>query len=399
MQLLRSIRIKNFKAVQDSRKIRLEPLSVFIGNNGAGKSSLIEALQAVECIVQNGVDRAMAPHHGFEHAWNKATSHAAFAPNKIYPPPAEFNRPQCMNPMAFDLSGSMTGRGQGPYRMLVEVTSEPGKGSDRVFIRHELFQSGKRQDMVRYPDGRVVISPSASWGLTRNKLDDGDSVFKDMGIAGIGRWQFLMLAPQNMGEPAAQQRAGGDIRLASDGRNIAQYLKWVKDQDGAAYDGIVESMRFVLNYARDLQPTLTSELERTVYLQMTERDFKIPGWLFSSGTLRILALLALLRSPKPPPLIVIEEVENGLDPRTVHMVVNEIRDAVHEGRTQVMMTTHSPYLLDLLPLQTVVLCQRNEKGVPMFWQPSKDEEVRAWAKEFSPGRLYTMGRYKREVKS
>jgi len=44
---------------------------------------------------------------------------------------------------------------------------------------------------------------------------------------------------------------------------------------------------------------------------MTEGDFKIPDWLLSSGTLRILALLALFRHPTPPPLIVIEEIENG----------------------------------------------------------------------------------------
>ena len=50
----------------------------------------------------------------------------------------------------------------------------------------------------------------------------------------------------------------------------------------------------------------------------------VPGWLLSTGTLRILALLACLRHPDPPPLLVVEEIENGLDPRTIHLLVEEI---------------------------------------------------------------------------
>ena len=61
-----------------------------------------------------------------------------------------------------------------------------------------------------------------------------------------------------------------------------------------------------------------------MHLEMTEADFKVMGWLLSTGTLRVLALLALFRHPEPPPLIVIEEIENGLDPRTIHLIVEEI---------------------------------------------------------------------------
>ena len=63
----------------------------------------------------------------------------------------------------------------------------------------------------------------------------------------------------------------------------------------------------------------------------------MPGWLLSTGTLRVLALLALLRHPHPPSLIMIEEIENGLDPRSVHLIVDEIRNAVEMGLTQVIV--------------------------------------------------------------
>ena len=161
--------------------------------------------------------------------------------------------------------------------------------------------------------------------------------------------------------------------------------------DAGALEGIVRTMAYVLPYARDLQPALTSELERKAYLQLTESNFKVPGWMLSTGTLRVLALLAVLRHPKPPPLIVVEEIENGLDPRSIHLLVEEIRNAVLGGVTQVVLTTHSPYLLDLLKLDQLVLVARDSKGEPRFHRPSGDAKLAAWVKEFAPGRLYTMG--------
>jgi predicted ATPase len=146
-----------------------------------------------------------------------------------------------------------------------------------------------------------------------------------------------------------------------------------------------------LPYARDLQPTLVTQIERSVYLQMTEKEFKIPGWLLSSGTLRLLALLAVLRHPNPPPLIVVEEIENGFDPRALNLIVEEIRRAVEEGRTQVIITTHSPYLLDLLHLSQIVMVER-EDGEPKFSRPADREELQEWNKKFSVGKLYTMGK-------
>ena len=162
-------------------------------------------------------------------------------------------------------------------------------------------------------------------------------------------------------------------------------------------------MRFVLDYAKDFQPVMVQGLRLELYLKMLEKAYdgaaEIPGWMLSTGTLRILALLAVLRNPDPPPLIVIEEIENGLDPRTIHMILDEIRMAVQGGQSQVIVTTHSPYLLDLLPLQTLILVQRENGGEPTFWRPSDSKDVQKWSKDFAPGQLYTAGRLQRGDKA
>ena len=132
-------------------------------------------------------------------------------------------------------------------------------------------------------------------------------------------------------------------------------------------------------------------MDRAVYLLLTERDFKVPGWLLSTGTLRILALLALLHHPSPPPLIVVEEIENGLDPKSVYVIINEIRRAIEDSKTQIILTTHSPYLLNLLHIDHLVLVERVEGG-PVFRRPGDDEQLREWSESFGLGGLYTGGK-------
>jgi predicted ATPase len=224
--------------------------------------------------------------------------------------------------------------------------------------------------------------------LTKQKpLAPGVSL---LAIEDMDDWQFLRLNPDVLGQPKAQTLATNRVRLATDGSNIAEYLNEIRELNLNAFEGILQSLSYVLPYASDLQPDMTSELERTFYLNLIEGEFKVPGWLLSTGTLRIVSILACLRHPNPPPLLVIEEVENGLDPRTLKLVVEEIRAAIAERKTQVIITTHSPFLLDLLDLSHVIVVDR-VNGEPKFTRPDKDE-LASWSSSFGPGRLYTMGR-------
>jgi predicted ATPase len=182
--------------------------------------------------------------------------------------------------------------------------------------------------------------------------------------------------------------------LSRDGANLGQYLWSLRQANVEAFEGLLESLQVVLPYAGDIQPILTDAVDRLVHVEMREESFKIPGWLLSTGTLRILALLACLRHPAPPPLLVVEEIENGLDPRTIHLLVEEMKAAVAAGSTQIILTTHSPYLLDLLDLSQIVVVER-VAGQPTFIRPDKDQ-LAQWAQSFAPGRLYTMGRLTQE---
>jgi predicted ATPase len=87
------------------------------------------------------------------------------------------------------------------------------------------------------------------------------------------------------------------------------------------------------------------------------KPFLIPSWMLSEGTRRMTAIFALLARRPGPSLLCIEEVENGLDPIAVRKVLHHLQSAARRG-VQVILTTHSPWLLDEVPLEDVQVVRR-----------------------------------------
>jgi predicted ATPase len=351
---LKSIKIQNFKAIRDSKSIKITPLTTFIGNNGSGKSSIIEALQMLKELTLGGIDSAIAPWHGFEYIWNQANKHEV---------DTKSDRMLLKNPMSFELI--FNGSSKLKIKLDVSYSNSANKVVfDKFTVNNETFSSIMTARLPETELNQIVES-----------------------------WQLLSLNPYSMLEPLQQKRSYGTIQLQPSGANIAEYLQSIRDMDIDAFNSIIDTLKYVLPYADDLKPKITSELERKVYLSLREKNIveELPGWLLSTGTLRILAILAVLRHPQPPSIIMIEEIENGLDPRTIHLVIEEMRSFVQSGKGQIVVTTHSPFLLDLLTISQIVVVDRNSSGSPVFIRPEKNNELQDWLEEFTPGKLYTMG--------
>jgi predicted ATPase len=401
-QALKSFRLHNFKAVRNSGVVKFTPLTVFIGNNGSGKSSLIEGLETFQTIVTEGLDEAMNRWRGFEFIWNSFDAGNKLALEDLgirrHLPQDEIYR---HNSIEFDLKTR-------EFEAFTRVAALPGANEvhiarERYFakrgrVRWSVGNEPERFDseIKRSSDGQSVQNKPKEDNRFARQFRPDESIFSYYGEEFIASWQFLNLQPEAMAEPRPTKRSGGQLKLSKDGSNIADYLNDILEQDPSVLSGIIDTLRYVLPYAKDVQTSLTSELGRQRYIRLSEGQTKIPGWLLSTGTLRVLALLAVLRHPTPPPLVCIEEIENGLDPRTLNLIVEEIRFAVESGRTQVIVTTHSPYLLDLLLLSQIIVVERDESGQPVFFRPD-EEGLRDWSKSFAPGQLYTMSQLQRPV--
>lgn len=101
-------------------------------------------------------------------------------------------------------------------------------------------------------------------------------------------------------------------------------------------------------------------------LGLTHRTQKVKYWAdeLSEGTLYFLALLCIINQPNPPKLLLLEEPEKGIHPRRLFEVMQFILTLVEEKDVQVIMTTHSPAVVDMfkdMP-ESVFIFDKDEEG-------------------------------------
>ena len=116
-------------------------------------------------------------------------------------------------------------------------------------------------------------------------------------------------------------------------------------------------------------------------LEIKDAPFERPilAKFASDGTLKMLAYLTVLYDPEPPPLIGIEEPENQLHPRLLIELAEECRIAT--ARTQLMVTTHSPFFVNGLRPEEVRVLYRDEQGFTQAVRAADMERVRGFVEE------------------
>ena len=205
---LKSFRVENFKAIRDSGRIKFGWLTVLIGNNGCGKSSLVEGLESFRDIAVDGLDFAMRRWHGFEQVWNKAPDRKVLE--------RKGQRPGLSHPMRFRFSWK---RERGQFTGQQSITQGPGGNS--LFIQQEQivqhrpdrFERWMRNDQgdVVFSGHRETQSSDSKTVLNMPKLADGESLLKRFAREIFERWHFLMLNPERMREPSAQDLAKSEV--------------------------------------------------------------------------------------------------------------------------------------------------------------------------------------------
>ena len=115
----------------------------------------------------------------------------------------------------------------------------------------------------------------------------------------------------------------------------------------------------------------------------------IPASRLSDGTLRYMALAAILLDPEPPPLVVIEEPELGLHPDLTLGIGRMLVEA--SQRMQLVVTTHSTGLIDALDEcpSSVVVCEKDD-GASVF-ERLEPEYLTEWLEKYSLGKLWSAG--------
>ena len=130
-------------------------------------------------------------------------------------------------------------------------------------------------------------------------------------------------------------------------------------------------------------------IEGMIQVLVHEKSGIIPATQLSDGTLRYMCLLAVLCDPEPRPLVCIEEPELGLHPDIIPYFADLLEDA--SERTQLVVTTHSDFLVDALSDQpeAILVADRDENGTSLERLDSGD--LKLWLEEYRLGELWISG--------
>lgn len=145
----------------------------------------------------------------------------------------------------------------------------------------------------------------------------------------------------------------------------------------------------------ELKETYKDYITRVVFarvgLEVLEAPFDqpLPAKRLSDGTLRFLALAAILLNPDSPPVICLEEPELGMHPDMIRLVAQLIVDS--SSKTQLFITTHSEHLLTALQDHFDALFAFGASSEGSFVRRFSQEEYQNWRADHNLGELWTIG--------
>jgi predicted ATPase len=367
-----------------SKEIRLRPLNVIIGPNGSGKSNLIEAIELLRA-TPTGFASAIRDGGGVREWLWKGGSGEGSAPATLE---ARLARPG-QSSLRYTLSFAAAGARP---EIVDEALEEDPTAAGRYFYYQ--FRDGHPMLNVRGEGG----GKRTQRRLQRESLAADESVLsqrKDPDLYPELSWcanQFSRI--QTFREwsfgryTALRQPQPADLptdTLLPDARNLGLILNQLEHGD-AAPELSAMLRRFLPRFQR--VSTLVQAASVQFFLHEEGLNKPIPATRLSDGTMRFLAMAALLLMPTPPPLVCIEEPELGLHPDALSLVA-ELLVAASE-RTQIIVTTHSDALVSAFTdhVDSVLVCE-HRGGTEL--RSLDAERLKHWLDKYRLGDLWRMG--------
>lgn len=366
--MITSLRIQNFLSFRDVA-VELRQRNVLVGPNMSGKSNFIECLRFLTSITLLGVKQTFLNRDGFkEVVWKgmgNRESQISIVLTAEVPVGLEGERRR------YDYQITVVGSPTGAY--LVEQEKLTVKKGDRdVLLVNLRSGAGEFLHLDGTPAVRTPIDSDKS-ALELNIPGWDGSPFRQY----ISLWHFYRLVPALM---KRYNDAKAQYFLTDTGDNLSSWLLTLQT-------GYPEAFKRIRQVSVDSLPGLEEIFTPptpigTTVVSTKERDLSRPIsiWRMSDGELVFLALLSLIFAPAElgSPVVCIEEPENHLHPKLIETLVevyDQRRAELGARGAQVFLTTHSPYLIDKMSLEDMLVLQKTE-GATQFRVPASKSHLR-----------------------
>jgi len=363
---IRKISINGYKSIRELREFELRDLNVIIGANGSGKSNLVQVFQMLMAMSRKGLQKFILENGG--------------ADNFLYNGPQ--HTPSISMEFEFE-SHSDYRQGSNYYRFDLTPTVDDTflVIEERKYVTTNWRPYGGPSLESRLEDEREEPSATGGHGV-------GYFVYES-----IANWMVYHFHDSSSTAPMRRYEIIEDnATLRSNGGNIAPFLLKLKTGNKfpapSYYKDIVNAVRLVIPFFDDFRLDVINKGEKDVVRlgwQQKGSDFPMQPYHLSDGSIRFICLATALLNPFPPSVIVIDEPELGLHPEAIRILGELIRDAAK--RTQIIVATQSPLLLDQFSIEDIVVVNRKE-GQSVFERLQRayfDE----WLNNYSVGELWS----------
>ena len=357
--MITHLSIQNFKSIGDEQDIPMGPLVVLVGPNASGKSSIIESLAFLQAASEHEqlLRVALQRFGGYENAvWGGETDRN----------------------IAFGVASDKT-----TYELEIAYEEEMTYEEDRPVVASEMFK-GFPGEFERHGPLVAYKGQEFKFGTQQSSLAHSPILTK-LWPAAFGRWAFHHLQPRDM---RAVQKIERQYLLSETGDNLPTVLHTLfSDQDPAFYN-IQEFLMGVVPTVERLLSPIAGEAQ--TYAAIREKGVPNPigTRTMSYGTVFGLMLGTALISPEPASLIAIEAPDTELHPYLMENVAEALLAA--SERSQVIITTHSPYLLDQLPAESVIVVEK-ENGMTQCRPIGSSKELKEVIEMLGAGSAWYSG--------
>jgi predicted ATPase len=382
--LIRRVGIRNFKSIRHA-DVLLSPFTILVGRNGSGKSNFMDALHFVADSLQISLEHATESRGGVDSVIRRTKDDAASLSVEI-----ELSLPSG-NTADYQFALSSNGRRFVVQHELLRVrSSDRGHGvTDHYAIHKGRLKSASIQVLPFADEDRLFLTKASGFDPFREVYD---------ALTAMG---FYNLSPEAMRAP--QIPSSGDV-LHRDGANIASVAKRLREQRPEEMDRLDLYLAAIVPELVGVEAESLGPYETLSFRQRLAGE-KLPAKFFaanmSDGTLRVTGILVavaqLSEQQKPITLIGIEEPEAALHPAATRALMDALRDA--SVQAQVLVTTHSPDLLDQLEMNRErLLAVMSQDGITHI-APLNDASLEAISDSlYTPGELLRLDQLEPNLK-
>ncbi|MDM7940886.1 MAG: AAA family ATPase [Methanothrix sp.] len=345
------LKIKNYRALRNLELRGITPLTVFLGPNGSGKSTIFDVFAFLSECFSVGLRKALGKRGRFKELHSRGSS----GPIEIE---LKYRERSDMPIITYHLS--LDEGISGPYvaeEWLQWRRGSQGKpfkfldfknGEGQVIAGEKPVEKGDRiHEMLTSSD---VLAVNALGQLAKNPRVSALRQF-------ITGWYLSYLTADST---RGFSEAGPQERLSATGDNLPNVIQYLKEQHEDRLNQILDTLSRRVPRLEKVDSEFMPDGRLLLQIKDAPFDQPILAKFASDGTLKMLAYLTLLYDPQPPQLIGIEEPENQLHPRLLPELVEECRRAT--ARTQLMVTTHSPFFVNGLRPEELWVLYRDERG-------------------------------------